>query len=111
MSEEYLLILINLIVVPLLVQLYKLAVNQFGWTPGRIHISAVLSVVAVGLSYVFGQDFFAGLPPFSNNFLEFALALFEGLGALVGAAVLLYNVLTDKFFDGIKARFKSFVGL
>ncbi len=108
MSEEYVLILINFHIVPLLVELYRLLVNQIGFKPGKIHITAVLSAVAVALSYAFGGDFFAGLPPFSDNFLEFAVAFIDGLGALIGAAVILYNVLYDKFFDAIGAKVKLF---
>jgi len=108
MSEEYVLILINFLIVPLLVELYKLIVNQFKFKPSKFHISIVLSVVAVALSYAFGEDFFAGLPPFQDNILEFVVALINGIGALVGAAVLLYNTLYDKFFDAIGARVRLF---
>lgn len=108
MSEEYVLIFINIIVVPALVLVYKYLVNKRNWIPGEIHLSVVFSVIALALSYAFGQDFFAGLPPLSGNLLEFVAAFIEGLGALVGAALLLYNVISDKFFDGIKSRLRSF---
>lgn len=108
MSEEYVLILINFLIVPLLVELYKLFVNQFDFKPSKFHVTIVLSVVAVALSYVFGRDFFAGLPPFGDNFFEWLVALIYGIGALVGAAVILYNTLYDKFFDAIGERIKLF---
>ncbi|MHA2274256.1 MAG: hypothetical protein ACXAC2_00715 [Candidatus Kariarchaeaceae archaeon] len=108
MSEEFVLILVNMLLVPLLVQLYKFLVSKVGWKPGKLHISIVLSAVAVSLSYFFGEDFFASLPPFSENFFEWLVAFVDGLGALLGASVLLYNAIADKFFDGIRARFVSF---
>ncbi len=109
MSEEYVLILINFLIVPLLVEFYNLIVNiAKGWKPSKLHITIVLSAVAIALSYVFGDDFFAELPPFGDNFFEWLVALIDGVGALVGAAVLLYNTLYDKFFDAIGSRVKLF---
>ena len=108
MSEEFVLILVNMILVPLLVQLYKWIVKTFGWKPGKLHVSIVLSAIAIALTYVFGEDFFAGLPSFSENFFEWLVAFIDGVGALIGASVLLYNTIADKFFDGIRARFVSF---
>ncbi len=108
MSEEFLLILINFLVVPLLVELYRLIVNQFNFTPSKFHITIVLSAVAVALSFVAGEDFFSGLPDFSESILLWIAAVVQGVGELIGAAVLLYNLLYDKFFDAIGARFKLF---
>ncbi len=108
MSDEALLLLINFLIVPLLVELYKLIVNQFNYKPSKFHVSIFLSVVAVALSYVFGEDFFAGLPPFQDGILEFAIAVINGLGALAGVALLLYHTLYDKFFDAIGGRVKLF---
>jgi hypothetical protein len=108
MSEEFVLILINFLVIPLLVELYRLIVNQFNFKPSKLHITIVLSAVAIALSYTFGEDFFAGLPPFGDNFFEWLVAFIDGVGALIGAAVILYNTLYDKFFDAIGSRVKLF---
>ncbi len=109
MSEEYVLILINFLIVPLLVELYNLIVNLAkGWKPSKLHITIVLSAVAIALSYVFGEDFFAGLPPVDDNFFEWLVALVDGIGALIGAAVILYNTLYSRFFDAIGKRLKLF---
>ena len=108
MSEELVLILINILVIPLLVELYNLVRNQFNFQPSKFHISIVLTAVAVALSLFFGDDFFAGLPPFQDNILEFVVAFINGLGALAGVALLLYHTLYDKFFDAIGGRVKLF---
>ena len=71
MSEEFVLILINFLVIPLLVELYNLVRNQFNFQPSKFHISIVLTAVAVALSFVFGEDFFSGLPSFQDGILEF----------------------------------------
>lgn len=108
MSDEVLSLLINLFIIPLLVELYNLIRNQFNFQPSKFHISIVLTAVAIALSYIFGGDFFAGLPPFKDGILEFAVALIDGLGALAGAALLLYHTLYDKFFDAIGQRLRLF---
>ncbi len=108
MSDEVLLILINLFVVPALVELYNLVRNQFGFDPSKFHLTIVLSIVAVALSFVVGEDFFSGLPPFQDNILLFLAAVIQGIGSLIGAAVLLYNIIYDKFFDAIGGRVKLF---
>jgi hypothetical protein len=108
MSDELVLILINILVIPLLVELYNLVRNQFNFQPSKFHISIVLTAVAVAISLFFGEDFFAGLPSFQDGILEFAIAVINGLGALAGVALLLYHTLYDKFFDVIGQRVKLF---
>ena len=108
MSDELLLIIINLFVVPALVELYNLVRNRFGYDPSKFHLTIVLSIVAVALSYVVGENFFSGLPPFQDGILLFLAAVIQGIGSLIGAAVLIYNLLYDKFFDAIGKRIKLF---
>jgi hypothetical protein len=109
MSDELLLLIINLIVIPLLVEAYKLILNYWkSFKPTKLHISIVLTVVAFGLSLFVGKDYFAGLPPIGDNFMAWLAVLVESLGTLVGATVLIYNILWDKFFDAIGKRFTLF---
>ena len=106
--SETLLFLISFILVPALAEIYKLIVSYFEWKPGKLHITIVLSVVAVVLAYLFDEDPFAALPPIGDNPLLWFASLIQGLGNLIGAAVLLYNILFDKFMDAIGERFALF---
>ena len=106
--SETLLFIISFILVPALVEIYKLIVSQFNWKPGKLHITIVLSVVAVALAYLFGEDPFATLPPIGDNFLLWFASIIQGIGNLIGAAVLLYNLIFDKFMDAIGERFELF---
>ena len=85
------LIIIGL-VASVLTQVLKFVFSQFGWRPGGIVQTLLLSAVAVALALAFQLP---NLPPFEDP-LQFVGALLDAASATVGGAVVIYKLLLEK---------------
>lgn len=106
--------IITFLIAPVLAEVWKIIVQLFsraGRKVGKFEASLLTGVVSVVCAFIFGRDYFAGLPPFGDEFLQWAAwvnALILALAPFIGLATIIYNLLWDRVFDGLANRFATF---
>ena len=108
---EWQLYLIVFVIAPILTEVWKLILNaaQDKYKVGKIHASVMVTVFAVILSYLFGDQMLGNLPPVGDNFILWLDALLDAVVGLLGLATIIYNLLWDRVFDGLALGEINFV--
>lgn len=85
------------IVASILAQGLRLLAAKFGWSLNRTIVSLVVLVVSIILAWLFEPPV---IPP-ETDAMKLALNLLEQASAVMGVAVLIYNILLEKLFASL----------